>query len=192
MENFFEKMSEIPPEICYHYRRQNLNKGCDSMITVSQESIGGLFDLYADMVFRVAFGILRNREEAQDVVMDTFIALMKQTAFNDEGHIKAWLIRTAENKSINVVRSARVRHNVPLDEELENTLTAPAHDRDGEVLDMVLRLPDKLKSIIYMFYYEDMSASEIAQALCISEGTVYKRLERGRKALKLSIEEGTA
>ena len=159
------------------------------MIEITRDSIGALFDDYSDMVFRVAFSIVKSREEAEDVVMDTFIALMKQTAFNDDGHIKAWLIRTAENKSINVVRSCRVRRNVPLDEMLENTLTAPLTENEHEILDMVLRLPDKLKATIYMFYYEGMSAVEIAQALNITEATVYKRLERGRAALKTKLKE---
>lgn len=158
------------------------------MVAVSRESIGGLFDRYADMVYRIALNIVHSREEAQDVVMDTFVALMKQTEFADEGHIKAWLIRTAENKSINVVRSCRVRRSVPIDEVLENTLAAPLTEGENELLDAVMHLPEKLRTTIYMYYYEDMSASEIAKALRISEATVYKRLERGRKALRTDLE----
>lgn len=158
------------------------------MVIVSKEMIGGLFDSYSDMVYRIALNIVRNREEAQDVVMDVFMALMKQTSFNDEGHIKAWLIRTAENKSINVVRSARIQRTQPLDELLENTLTAPLSEQEHEVLDMVMRLPDKLKTTVYMFYYEDMSAEEIAAALGINVNTVYKRLQRGRSVLKMNME----
>lgn len=158
------------------------------MIVISQENIGLLFDKYADMVYRVAFNIVHSREEAQDIVMDTFVALMKQTSFNDEGHVKAWLIRTAENKSINVTRSCRFKRNVPIDEILQNTLAAPLTENEHDVFDLVMRLPDKLKSTIYLHYYEDMSAAEIAAALGISEATVYKRLERGRKKLKIDME----
>lgn len=158
------------------------------MVVVSKEMIGGLFDSYADMVYRIALNIVRNREEAQDIVMDVFMALMKQSSFNDEVHIKAWLIRTAENKAINVVRSARVQRTQPLDELLENTLSAPLNEQEHEVLDMVMRLPDKLKTTVYMYYYEDMPADEIAKVLGISANTVYKRLERGRNVLKMNLE----
>lgn len=158
------------------------------MVVVSKEMIGGLFDSYADMVYRIALNIVRNREDAQDIVMDVFMALMKQCSFNDEGHIKAWLIRTAENKSINVVKSARVRKTQPLDEMLENTMSAPLNQQEHEVLDMVMRLPDKLKTTVYMYYYEDMSAYEIGKVLGISVNTVYKRLERGRNVLKMNLE----
>lgn len=158
------------------------------MIELSCDSISSLFDRYSDMVYRISLNIVRNCEEAQDIVMDTFVALMKQAQFNDEAHIKAWLIRTAENKSINVMKSARVRRNQPLDEVLENTLSAPLSEGEHDLLDMVMRLPDKLKSTLYMFYYEDMKAEEIAHALGVSEATVYKRLERGRSSLKISLE----
>ncbi len=158
------------------------------MIEISADMVGGIFDSYADMVYRISLNILRNSEEAQDIVMDTFMALMKQERFNDEGHIKAWLIRTAENRSINVLRSARVRKTQPLDELLESTLAAPLTEGEAELLDMVMRLPAKLKTTVYMYYYEDMTAAEIAKVLNISEATVYKRLERGRNALRTNLE----
>ena len=159
------------------------------MILVTQESVSSLFDCYADMVYRIAFNIVRCREEAEDIVMDTFTALIRQESFESEGHAKAWLIRTAHNKSINVVKSGRVSRSVPLDELLENVLSSSVNDSEFELLDLVMRLPDKLKTTVYMFYYEDMTAAQIAQTLGISENTVYKRLERGRSALKISIEE---
>lgn len=158
------------------------------MIVVSKEMIGAAFDSHSDMVYRIALNIVRNREEAQDIVMDVFMALMKQSGFNDEGHIKAWLIRTAENKAINVMRSARITKTQPLDELLANTVSSPLNDSEHDMLDMVMRLPDKLKTTVYMYYYEDMSAAQIADILKISENTVYKRLERGRSALKTDLE----
>lgn len=159
------------------------------MITVSNDNIGELFDAYCDMVYRIALNIVRNNEEAQDIAMDSFVALMQQTSFADETHIKAWLIRTAENKSLDVMRSARKKRSVPLDEVLENTLHSSFSIQEKELLDIVTRLPEKLRSTVYMHYYEDMTAAEIAQALGITEGTVYKRLERGRRALRKVLGE---
>lgn len=159
------------------------------MIMITQESVSSLFDLHADMVYRIALNIVKSREEAEDVVMDTFTALLRQQSFESTEHVKAWLIRTAQNKSINVMKSGRMNRNVPLDELLENILSSPATSSELDLLDLVMRLPDKLKTTVYMFYYEDMTAAQIAQALEISENTVYKRLERGRSALKISLEE---
>lgn len=158
------------------------------MVLITQETIGALFDEHSDMVYRIALNIVRNREEAQDIVMETFTALIKQEYFNSCSHAKAWLIRTAENKSLNVMRSGRIKRNVPLDELLENTLSALANEQEHEILDLVMRLPEKLRTTVYMFYYEDMPAADIAAALGISENTVYKRLERGRSMLKIDLE----
>ncbi|MCI5668099.1 MAG: sigma-70 family RNA polymerase sigma factor [Oscillospiraceae bacterium] len=158
------------------------------MVLITQETIGALFDEHSDMVYRIALNIVRNREEAQDIVMDTFTTLIKQEYFNSWSHAKAWLIRTAENKSLNVMRSGRIKRNVPLDELLENTLSAPANEQEHEILDLVMRLPEKLRTTLYMFYYEDMPVADIAAALGISENTVYKRLERGRSMLKIDLE----
>lgn len=158
------------------------------MILITQDTVSALFDEHADMVYRIALNIVKNREEAQDIVMDTFTALIRQDCFNDRTHAKAWLIRTAENKSLNVLKSGRIKRNIPLDELLENTLSSPANDSEHDILDLVMRLPEKLRTTVYMFYYEDMPAADIAAALGISENTVYKRLERGRSMLKIDLE----
>lgn len=158
------------------------------MVHITHDTISALFEEHADMVYRIAFNIVRNREEAQDIVMDTFTALIRQKCFDNISHAKAWIIRTAENKSLNVIKSGRIKRSVPLDELLENTLSAPADDREYEVFDLVMRLPEKLRTTVYMYYYEDMPAADVAAALNISENTVYKRLERGRSLLKIDLE----
>lgn len=158
------------------------------MILITHDIVSALFDEHADMVYRIALNIVKKREEAQDIVMDTFTALIRQDSFSDSTHAKAWLIRTAENKSLNVMKSGRIKRNIPLDELLENTLSSPANDREHEILDLVMRLPEKLRTTVYMFYYEDMPAADIASVLGISENTVYKRLERGRSILKIDLE----
>ncbi len=167
----------------------NCRKGVVILIGVNKETVSVLFDENADMVYRIALNIVKNREEAQDIVMDVFTALIRQESFADGGHAKAWLIRAAQNKALNVMNSSRIRRNIPLDELLESALSAPVTDSEHELLDLVMRLPDKLKTTVYMYYYEDMTAAQIAEALQISENTVYKRLERGRSALKISLEE---
>lgn len=158
------------------------------MIYITPQTLEEMFCAHADMVFRISLNIVKNREEAQDIVMDVFSALLKGGSFNDEEHIKAWLIRAAENKSLNVLKSSRIKRSIPLDEMLEGTLRAPLTGGELEVLDIVMRLPEKLRTTVYMFYFEDMPAVQIAQALGISENTVYKRLERGRTVLKTSLE----
>ena len=95
----------------------------------------------------------------------------------------------AEHRALNVVKSARVSRSVPLEDAHSAQGASVQNAGINELLDTVMRLPEILRTVIYMFYYEDMPAADIAQALAISENTVYKRLARGRKLLKLTLEE---
>ena len=157
------------------------------MFRITQENASVLFRQNANMVYRIAYGIVRSPEEAEDILMECFSAAIDHEGFNDEQHFRHWLIRTAEHRALNVVKSARVQRSVPLD-DAESSLSS--RDREtNELLDTVMRLPDIIKTVIYMYYYEDMPAAEIAQALGITENTVYKRLARGRKMLRLDLKE---
>ncbi len=159
------------------------------MIYITQNNFPVYFRQYANMVYRIAYGITANPQEAEDIVMICFEKLIDKIEFSSEEHIKAWLIKTAEHKSLNVVSSARFKRNIPL-ESVPETAASQEPSESSELLDMVFKLPDKLKTVVYLFYYEDMSAAGIAKALKISENTVYKRLSRGRKLLKMNLEEG--
>ena len=158
------------------------------MFQITHENASAIFRQYANAVYRIALGIVRSPEEAEDILMDCFSAAIHHSGgFNDEKHLKNWLMRMAEHRALNVVKSARVKRSVPLEEAEAVAAPQKAH---SELLDTVMRLPDIVKTVVYMFYYEDMPAADIAQALCISENTVYKRLAKGRKLLKNSLEEG--
>lgn len=158
------------------------------MFQITQENAAAVFRQYANMVYRIALGIVKIPEEAEDILMECFTAAAAHSGFNDETHMKYWLIQMAEHRALNVVKSARVKRSVPLDQAVE---VAAPQKRENELLDMVLSLPEMIKTVVYLFYYEDMPAAEIAYALDITENTVYKRLAKGRKLLKIILEEGS-
>lgn len=66
-------------------------------------------------------------------------------------------------------------------------LPAPK-DEDGDVLAQVQQLPKREREVIMMFYWNNMSAPEIADVLSVNRATVYRRLERGQKRLKIKLE----
>lgn len=151
------------------------------MFQITHENASALFRQYANAVYRIALGIVRSPEEAEDILMDCFSAAIHHAGgFNDENHLKNWLMRMAEHRALNVVKSARVKRNVPL--EAAEEVAAP-QKAQNELLDTVMKLPDIVKAV-------NMPAADIAKTLCISENTVYKRLAKGRKLLKISLEEG--
>ena len=148
-----------------------------------------LVGLYSGTVYRVAYCHIGNSADADDIMQDVFLALYTYNKdFRDDEHVKAWLIRVAVNRSRNLLNSCRYRLSQPL-ETAENI---PAEtDKGGFLLPVVMKLKPKYRTVLYMYYYEGYSVSEIAAALSEKTTTVTTRLSRGRDRLKeLLIKEG--
>jgi RNA polymerase sigma-70 factor (ECF subfamily) len=135
-----------------------------------------------------AFNVCGNTEDAQDVVQDTFLQYHTSAKqFNDEQHIKAWLLRVAINKAKDKQRSFWHRRVTTL-EDYRETLTFD-NEKDGDLLEAVMALPEKYRIVIHLFYYEDMSLHKISEILKISESNAKVRLSRGRSMLKSMLKE---
>ncbi len=147
-----------------------------------------LIDRYRDNLFAVAFNVCKNAADADDVVQETFIQYhTSEKEFDSEQHIKAWLIRTAINRAINITRSFWRRRSMPL-EDYAQTLVFETPEA-GNLFEVVMKLPEKYRVAIHLFYYEDYSVREIAGILKVTEGNVKVRLTRGRKLLKKTLKE---
>lgn len=144
------------------------------------------YDLYGDMLFRLCMVILCNKEDAEDAVQDTFLKyLSKRPDFQNAEHEKAWLIRVATNASRDKRRSFFFKSRVSLD-EVADCAGSPAQSR---VLEQVLCLPVRYKTVLYLHYIEGYRLKEIADMVGISEGAAKTALCRGRKRLKLELRE---
>ncbi|MEG1621396.1 MAG: sigma-70 family RNA polymerase sigma factor, partial [Oscillospiraceae bacterium] len=122
------------------------------------------------------------------VVQDTFIQYISLNKdFETEQHIRAWLIRVAINKAKNKNMSFFRRNTLPLEDFIE-TLTFESPE-SSELFETVMKLPEKYRVIIHLFYYEDYSIKEISDILKISESNVKVRLSRGRILLKNTLQE---
>lgn len=148
---------------------------------------GRLAEKYAPAVYRLAYAHGGNAADAEDVMQDVFLRLLtKAPVFRDDDHAKAWLLRVAVNRARDLLRAAG-RQNVPL--EMAENVSAPEQPA-GETLQAVLALPPKLRLVVHLFYYEELSVKEIAAAVGISQGAVKARLSRARKQLRASLTEG--
>lgn len=153
-----------------------------------RRSVQELFEKYQNNLYAVAFNICKNAEDAKDVVQDTFIQYhLLRKEFDDEQHIRAWLIRVAINKAKNINRSFWRKNKRPLEEYME-TLTFETPESE-ELFETVMALPEKFRIVIHLFYYEDYAIREIADILKISESNVKVRLSRGRSLLKEKLQE---
>ena len=147
-----------------------------------------LVEMYKDNIYAAAFNICKSAADAEDVVQDTFLQYyMTKKEFDDEKHIRYWLLRVAINKAKNIQSSFRRKNEMSLEDYVE-TLTFETPE-SRELFEEVMKLPEKYRVVIHLFYYEDYSVKEIVKILRTTESSVKVRLSRGRAKLKDALKE---
>ena len=161
---------------------------------LSSSSPADIIARYQDTVYRIAFAYYKKASDAEDITQEVFIRYLKNSKnngrFNGEEHLKAWLIRVAMNISKSLLRSRSVwfRKTEPISEH-EN-LRAEEHDHDqSDTYYAVLSLPEKYRSVILLYYFEEYNIKEIAEILSRSETAVQTQLHRARAILKEKLKE---
>lgn len=143
------------------------------------------YELYGEMLFKIAMVYLGNKQDVEEAIQETFMKLIyKAPEFSDQEHKKAWLIRVITNQCKNM-RGSLWRKRVTKMEHMNDYFDEPSEQM---LIENVMRLPFKYKSVIHLFYYEDYSVKEIAGILQINESAVKMRLQRGRKLLRMDLE----
>lgn len=152
----------------------------------ADEQIEEAVKTYSTPLYRLCLMMLGRTMDAEDAVSETFLRyLRKAPEFRSGAHEKAWLYTVAANICRDMLRKRRSM--VPL-EEME--LTGYAREpEDHAVLDALSRLPEKYRVVLYLSYVEGYRSHEIGGMLGIHAGTVRKRLQYGRKLLKLEYEQ---
>ena len=142
------------------------------------------YEKFRNTVYSVIFSYVRNTEDASELSQDTFIKLYTYDGgFDSDEHMKAWLIRVAINSCNNHFRSRKHISASPIPEDLPSE---EMHETD-EIISIVMKLPEKYRIPIHLFYYEEYSIAEIAKILELPEATVKTRLKRGRDKLKNTL-----
>ena len=155
---------------------------------LSQERFTRTAQKYMDMIFRLAFSYLKSREDADDAVQNTLLALYKtDKAFESDEHMKAWLIRVTVNECKKILRSPWRKRGEPL-EDYENALQFK-EPQDRELYAAIMALDVKYRAVIVLYYYEGYSIRETAQLLGVPPATVGTRLARARQQLKITLTE---
>lgn len=148
------------------------------------------FRKFGDTVLRAAFSCSGNYSEAEDITQEVFLALhAKPQHFNDDDHLKAWLLRAAINRCKNYHKSFRMRNQRSLEEINESELSCEFTHQDKTISEKIAALPEKYGSVLYLYYYEEYNVREIAELLNKNENTVSSLLRRARQKIKLELEE---
>ena len=151
---------------------------------IGTEKAEAVFRRYADMIYRVALHNLDDPADADDILQEVCLTLLTKKIPEDEEHLKSWLIRVTINKCRDLSRSFWRRNRKSIDdyEELEA-------EKPPEIMAELQSLSESYRNIIYLYYYEEYTVSEIAQLLRMNVNTVKSGLRRARDQLKKLLTE---
>jgi RNA polymerase sigma-70 factor (ECF subfamily) len=170
---------------------------------VAEERASTVFEQLAmplfDRLFNFAHWLTRNRDEAEDLVQETYVKALKGfSSFQPGTNFKAWIFRILRNTFLNS-RTGLKGATVPLDPQDED----PALPVESETPETILidraserimqeaieELPVAYREVLLLCEVEEMSYQEMAETLTIPIGTVMSRLSRARRALRLTVTE---
>ena len=156
---------------------------------VQNESIETVIQRYKRTVYSVALSYVSSRDDADDIFQEVFLIYFRTNPqFNDEEHRKAWLIRTTINCSKRVVDSTYRKRTVPMDEMEEESFEFQTKEENA-VYVALQALPEKYRTVLHLFYFEDMSIDMICKVLDLKSSTVKVQLMRGREMMKEKLKE---
>lgn len=136
---------------------------------------------YFQTVASVCVMHVNNHADAQDCFQNTFLKLFQKSPdFNDENHLKAWLIRVSINECNNYRRANK--KTIPF-EEVENVIKFPT-DEESDISWALVQLHPKYRDVLYLRYCEQYNANEIAKILGKNPSTIRTLLKRGKECLK--------
>lgn len=140
-------------------------------------------------IFRVAYSVLRNVPDSEDVVQETFLKLYRAGTWQRMNDERAFMARTAWRIAIDRLRKRRrgrpTVDNVSVAENAEQVLMVA--DWNSRVHQLIDALPEQLREPLALSTVEELTSPEIASVLGIPEGTVRYRLMRARQILKQKL-----
>lgn len=153
---------------------------------LSREELADFYRRHVNMVYQICLMLLKHVPDAEDATQTVFQKVMERNKpFQDREHEKAWLIVTARNQCKNQLRHWwRTRR---AGEEALQTMTWEQPE-DEEVWESILTLPEKERTVLYLYYYQGYSTLEMADILGKNPSTVRTWLVRARWKLKDVLE----
>jgi RNA polymerase sigma-70 factor (ECF subfamily) len=165
-----------------------------------------LVELYKDKIYHLAFRMLGNSQEAEDMTQETFLRVFRNLDRYDETlKFSTWIYRIATNLTIDRLRKRKMTYSLDADVTVEgegldwySILASSEPGPEGQIVlsDMQRRireaidtLPKKYKSVIILKYLHDMSLQEISDVLDMPVTTVKTRVHRGREFLRRKLDQ---
>ena len=165
----------------------------EKVINGDTNSFSYFVDNYKDMVFTLALKMTKSREEAEEVSQDTFIKAYKNLSkFKGDSKFSTWLYRIAYHTTLDRLKKNKKNYlTATIDEftvnqikSVEDTMQSIERKERAEIMnECLLKLPEDERSILWLFYYEELSLKEIIEVTLLTEANVKVKLHRARKRL---------
>ena len=151
----------------------------------TDKEIADIYQRHVQAVYRLCFAYMKNPADAEDAVSNTFCRMIQSgPVFESQAHAQAWLIRTAGNLCKNSLKHWW-RRNEPLEDHVHLHGSAPVEI--DSTLEAIMALPDRYKTVVYLYYYECYTGAEIAAILRKPQSTVRNHLREARIILKRKL-----
>ena len=145
-----------------------------------------LYNLYSKAMYNLAYRILNNREDAEDILQESFVECFRNiSSFRFESTFGAWLKKIVVNKCINQIKKKKT------DLTLCETLPPVIYEEDeevtydtGKIFKGIEKLPDGFRIILTLYLLEGYDHSEISQILGITESTSKSQYSRAKEKLR--------
>lgn len=159
-------------------------------------------EAYGTDIYSFCIRLTQNREQAEELYQDTFLAMCEKEDWKEEGNVKSYLlgitIKLWQNRKRKFAWRKRIAAEIPLskeqgleafstDENLEQHMVSK--EEQEAVWKAVYKLPEQLCIVILLYYMEDFKVAEIAEKLSLSISNVKSKLMRARRYLKQELED---
>lgn len=150
-------------------------------------NIQQIFERQHRRVYRIAMMMLQNSADAEDAVQNVFLKFVeKGKEFDNEEHENAWFITVTRNYCRDQIKSIWHKQ-VDFGEIPEEA--SPETEAEDNLLPYIMKLKDKYREVIYLYYYEEYSVKEMSRILGRGESTLQTQLSAARGKLKKILEK---
>ncbi len=175
-------------------------EAADTAQSTRNAAFAALMDRHARFLYRVAFGLLRNQQDAEDAVQETFLKLYRGEAWQGMNDERAFLARAVWNAGLNRLGTAGTKAMRHAEDVADLNLVSAAADPEQQVManseralmrSLIEELPELLRQPLVLSAVEGMRSQQVAAILAIPEGTVRTRVMRARAELRRRFLETT-
>ena len=185
--------------------KKDINRIIQKALHGDETAYEALLHRYQNGIFNMVYQMIKNREEAEDLVQETFIkAFHSLSSYNDDYAFSTWLYKIAFNHCIDAIRKKKLK-TLPLDKpiqlhdgEVQQEIHDDTHSPEKTLLftekkkriqKSIDSLPERYRIAIVLRHQEERSYEEISEILDIPIGTVKARIFRAREMLKKKLKD---